>query len=133
MVEERLRTLPKRPGVYLFKGDDGEILYVGKAKSLRSRLSNYFQNPRNLATRTRQMVEAAESVEWIQVANEVEALMVRPDTTARMVAKATAQMKAKKISPPSRSASNGALMLPLEMLSGPMMVAAPNPKKVVIR
>ena len=52
------------------------MIYVGKAKSLRNRLSNYFQNPRNLATRTRQMVESAESVEWIQVANEVEALML---------------------------------------------------------
>ena len=52
------------------------MIYVGKAKSLRSRLSNYFQNPRNLHTRTRQMVETAETVEWMQVGNEVEALML---------------------------------------------------------
>ncbi|NIR34613.1 MAG: GIY-YIG nuclease family protein, partial [Actinobacteria bacterium] len=52
------------------------MIYVGKAKNLRSRLSNYFQNPRGLHSRTRQLMETAESVEWIQVANEVEALML---------------------------------------------------------
>ncbi len=69
-------TIPDAPGSYQFRDADGRIIYVGKAKSLRSRLNNYFQNPRNLPTRTRQMVETAESVEWIQVANEVEALML---------------------------------------------------------
>jgi excinuclease ABC subunit C len=69
-------TIPDSPGSYQFKDRDGRIIYVGKAKSLRSRLANYFQNPRNLAPRTRQMVESAEAVEWIQVANEVEALML---------------------------------------------------------
>jgi excinuclease ABC subunit C len=69
-------TIPDTPGSYQFKDADGRVIYVGKAKSLRSRVGNYFQNPRNLPTRTRQMVETAESVEWIQVANEVEALML---------------------------------------------------------
>ena len=69
-------TIPDAPGSYQFKDADGRVIYVGKAKSLRSRLSNYFQNPRNLVTRTRQMVETAATVEWIQVANEVEALML---------------------------------------------------------
>lgn len=69
-------TIPDTPGSYQFKDAEGRVIYVGKAKSLRSRLGNYFQNPRNLPTRTRQMVETAESVEWIQVANEVEALML---------------------------------------------------------
>ncbi len=69
-------SIPTTPGSYQFKDADGRVIYVGKAKSLRSRLSNYFQDPRNLHNRTRQMVETAESVEWIQVANEVEALML---------------------------------------------------------
>ena len=69
-------TIPDTPGSYQFKDADGRVIYVGKAKSLRSRLNNYFQNPVNLHTRTRQMVETAESVEWIQVATEVEALML---------------------------------------------------------
>ena len=69
-------TIPDAPGSYQFKDGDGRIIYVGKAKSLRSRLSNYFQNPGNLPLRTRQMVESAESVEWVQVAGEVDALML---------------------------------------------------------
>ncbi len=69
-------TIPDAPGSYQFKDRDGRVIYVGKAKSLRSRLSNYFQNPRNLPPRTAQMVQTAESVEWIEVRNEVEALML---------------------------------------------------------
>jgi len=69
-------TIPDTPGSYQFKDGDGRIIYVGKAKSLRQRLSNYFQNPRNLPVRTAQMVATAESVEWIQVHNEVEALLL---------------------------------------------------------
>lgn len=67
-------TIPDAPGSYQFKDADGRVIYVGKAKSLRSRLSNYFG--RNLPARTAQMVATADSVEWIQVANDVEALML---------------------------------------------------------
>lgn len=69
-------TIPDTPGSYQFKDVDGRVIYVGKAKSLRQRLSNYFQNPRNLPPRTAQMVATAASVEWIQVHNEVEALLL---------------------------------------------------------
>jgi excinuclease ABC subunit C len=69
-------SIPDTPGSYQFKDAEGRVIYVGKAKSLRSRLSNYFQNPRNLHIRTRQMIETAETVEWIQVASEVDALML---------------------------------------------------------
>ena len=69
-------TIPDTPGSYQFKDANGRVIYVGKASSLRQRLSNYFQDPRNLHPRTAQMVATAESVEWIQVANEVEALML---------------------------------------------------------
>ena len=67
-------TIPDAPGSYQFKDADGRVIYVGKAKSLRSRLSNYFQA--HLPVRTAQMVASAESVEWIQVGNDVEALML---------------------------------------------------------
>ena len=67
-------TIPDAPGSYQFRDGDGRIIYVGKAKSLRSRLSNYFQ--KNLPLRTATMVRTAESVEWIQVDNELEALML---------------------------------------------------------
>ncbi len=69
-------SIPDAPGSYQFRDAEGRVIYVGKAKSLRSRLSNYFQNPGNLHVRTAQMVATAESVEWIQVDNEVEALML---------------------------------------------------------
>ncbi|MEA2504830.1 MAG: excinuclease subunit, partial [Actinomycetota bacterium] len=69
-------TIPDAPGSYQFKDRDGRVIYVGKAKSLRSRLSNYFGNPALLPPRTAQMVGSAESVEWIQVRNDVEALML---------------------------------------------------------
>ena len=69
-------TIPDAPGSYQFRDRDGRVIYVGKAKSLRSRLSNYFVNPANMAPRTAQMVASAETLEWIQVRNDVEALML---------------------------------------------------------
>ena len=69
-------TIPDTPGSYQFKDKDGRVIYVGKASSLRQRLSNYFQDPRNLHPRTAQMVATAATVEWIEVRNEVEALML---------------------------------------------------------
>ena len=69
-------TIPDAPGSYQFKDRDGRVIYVGKAKSLRSRLSNYFVKVSSLPARTAQMVTTAESVEWIQVDNDVEALML---------------------------------------------------------
>ena len=67
-------TIPDAPGSYQFRDRDGRVIYVGKAKSLRSRLGNYFQ--KNLPLRTATMVRTATSVEWIQVDNELEALML---------------------------------------------------------
>jgi len=69
-------SIPDAPGSYQFKDANGRIIYVGKAASLRSRLSNYFADPRTLHPRTAQMVATAESVEWTTVRNEVEALML---------------------------------------------------------
>ncbi|HRA35777.1 MAG TPA: GIY-YIG nuclease family protein, partial [Acidimicrobiales bacterium] len=67
-------SIPDSPGSYQFKDAQGRVIYVGKAKSLRSRLSNYFQT--NLPPRTAQMVATAATVEWIQVRNDVEALLL---------------------------------------------------------
>ena len=69
-------SIPDSPGSYQFLDDEGRVIYVGKAKSLRSRLSNYFGPPASLPERTRQMVRSAERVEWIEVNNEVEALFL---------------------------------------------------------
>jgi len=69
-------SIPDAPGSYQFRDGDGRVIYVGKAHSLRQRLSNYFVAPASMPPRTAQMVAAAESVEWIQVNNDVEALML---------------------------------------------------------
>ncbi|MFC9561151.1 excinuclease ABC subunit UvrC [Agromyces sp. NPDC056965] len=68
--------IPTSPGVYRFRDADRRVLYVGKAKNLRARLSNYFAPLRTLHERTRRMVTTAASVEWTVVANEVEALQL---------------------------------------------------------
>ncbi len=67
-------TIPDAPGSYQFKDAQGRVLYVGKAKSLRSRVMSYFGT--GLSERTRQMVAASDNVEWIGVRNEVEALFL---------------------------------------------------------
>ena len=69
-------SIPDEPGVYRFRDAEGRVIYVGKAKSLRGRLGSYFADPRGLHSRTRSMVEAAASVDWIVVASEVEALQL---------------------------------------------------------
>ena len=66
--------IPTSPGVYRFRDPHGRVIYVGKAKNLRSRLSNYFQDLANLHPRTQSMVTTASSVEWTVVGTEVEAL-----------------------------------------------------------
>ncbi|STD36588.1 excinuclease ABC subunit C [Corynebacterium striatum] len=69
-------TIPTEPGVYKFRDENRRVIYVGKAKNLRARLSNYFQDITQLHPRTRQMVLKAASVEWTVVASEVEALQL---------------------------------------------------------
>jgi excinuclease ABC subunit C len=69
-------TIPDAPGVYKFREPGGRVIYVGKAKSLRSRLNSYFADLTLLHPRTRQMVTTAGSVEWTVVGTEVEALQL---------------------------------------------------------
>ncbi|MGW2829086.1 excinuclease ABC subunit UvrC [Streptomyces sp. NPDC001286] len=68
--------IPDSPGVYRFRDEHRRVIYVGKAKSLRQRLANYFQDLTNLHPRTRTMVTTAASVEWTVVSTEVEALQL---------------------------------------------------------
>ncbi len=69
-------SIPEAPGVYRFSDPHGRVLYVGKAKSLRSRLNSYFADLSNLHPRTRQLVTTAAKVEWTVVGTEVEALQL---------------------------------------------------------
>lgn len=68
--------VPTSPGVYRFRDPDGRVVYVGKAKNLRSRLASYFQDPAGLHPKTRAMVFTASSVEWTVVGSELEALQL---------------------------------------------------------
>ncbi|MDU0315834.1 excinuclease ABC subunit UvrC [Phycicoccus sp. M110.8] len=68
--------IPVDPGVYRFRDRTGRVIYVGKAKSLRPRLSSYFQDLSQLHPRTQTMVTTATSVEWTVVSTEVEALQL---------------------------------------------------------
>jgi len=69
-------SVPDAPGVYRFSDDSGRVIYVGKAKSLRSRLNSYFSDLAALHPRTQAMVQSATKVEWTVVNNEVEALQL---------------------------------------------------------
>ncbi|WP_024796442.1 excinuclease ABC subunit UvrC [Tomitella biformata] len=69
-------SIPTDPGVYKFRDPHGRVIYVGKAKNLRSRLNSYFADLGSLHTRTQQMVTTASSVEWTVVGTEVEALQL---------------------------------------------------------
>jgi excinuclease ABC subunit C len=71
---QKIRTLPTEPGVYLYKNAAGEIIYVGKAKSLRSRVASYFHEGRWQDAKTGTLVREAVDVEYIVVANNKEAL-----------------------------------------------------------
>jgi len=69
-------TIPTKPGSYQFFDKTGTVIYVGKAKNLRNRVNSYFGSSKTMASRTQRMMEEATHLEWIQVRNELEALML---------------------------------------------------------
>jgi excinuclease ABC subunit C len=71
---QKIRTIPTEPGVYLYKNAEGEVIYVGKAKNLRSRVSSYFHEGRWSDAKTGTLVKEAVDVDYIVVANNKEAL-----------------------------------------------------------
>src|SRR5919106_375358 len=71
-----LGPLPDSPGVYLFRDGDGRVLYVGKARSVRKRVANYFGAPSSLEARTQALMTMSRRVEWILTSGEVQALML---------------------------------------------------------
>ncbi len=75
-IEQKLAGLPSTPGVYLMKDAAGQILYVGKAASLRSRVRSYFQSPDGLAPRTQALVSEIADLEVIRTATEPEAFLL---------------------------------------------------------
>ena len=82
-VKEQLASLPTRPGVYLFRDAAGEVLYVGKAKSLRSRVRSYFQKTTDGRVQIRQLPERVADIEVIVTGSEVEALHLEQNLVKR--------------------------------------------------
>ncbi len=74
--EERLRSVPLSPGVYLWKDTSGRILYVGKSKALRDRMRSYFGAPRGLSGKTRRLVQMIADFDYILTSSELEALVL---------------------------------------------------------
>jgi excinuclease ABC subunit C len=75
-MPEKIRFLPSTPGVYLFKNNTGDVLYVGKAKVLRSRVQSYFRSGANLDPAKQEMVPRIADIETIATDNETEALIL---------------------------------------------------------
>lgn len=76
LIEEKLKTLPQNPGVYLMKNSQGKIIYVGKAKILKNRVRQYFQQNKNHSPKVQAMVKKIADFETIITASEVEALIL---------------------------------------------------------
>ncbi len=76
IVLKKPKDIPDLPGSYQFIDGEGRIIYVGKAKSLKNRVGSYFQDYKSLHVRTRQMLQTAESVEWITVRSDTEATLL---------------------------------------------------------
>ncbi len=92
-------SIPDAPGSYQFLDRHGRVLYVGKAKSLRQRLSSYFQDPAALPSRTAQMVDEADHVEWMVVDSEAEALLLEHNLIKRFQPRFNVRLKDDKSYP----------------------------------
>ncbi|MDD4564701.1 MAG: excinuclease ABC subunit UvrC [Eubacteriales bacterium] len=75
-IKENLKMLPDKPGVYLHKNKLGQVIYVGKAVSLKNRVRQYFQSPKNMEPKVRAMVSHIEEFEYITTSTEMEALIL---------------------------------------------------------
>lgn len=82
-LKNKLKTLPTEPGVYFHKSDSGEIIYVGKAASLRNRVRQYFQNSRLRDTKTDALVAEIVDTDWITVETELDALFLESEMIKR--------------------------------------------------
>jgi excinuclease ABC subunit C len=82
-LEDQLKALPAKPGVYLFRGERGEVLYVGKAKSLRPRVRSYFQASSDTRSTIAQLPERVRDIEVIVTDTEVEALHLEQNLVKR--------------------------------------------------
>ena len=82
-IKEQLKTVPDHPGIYIMKDSDGQILYIGKSKSLKKRVSSYFQNFGKHPLRIQTMVTNVREFEYILTDSEMEALILEANLIKR--------------------------------------------------
>ena len=86
-LKEKLKELPKEPGVYFHKNRDGEVIYVGKAAILRNRVRQYFQSPERKDAKTRALVAEIDDTDWMVVDTEMDALFLESEMIKRYMPK----------------------------------------------
>jgi excinuclease ABC subunit C len=82
-LEEKLKQLPRSPGVYFHKNSDGEIIYIGKAAVLKNRVRQYFQSKKDFDIKTLALVQDIEDTDWIETESEVDALFLESEMVKR--------------------------------------------------
>jgi excinuclease ABC subunit C len=82
-LDAQLRSLPDQPGVYMFRGREGDVLYVGKAKSLRKRVQSYFRRDLHATVKTAGLVDRIEEIEFVAAGSETEALLLEQNLIKR--------------------------------------------------
>lgn len=102
MIRSYLRTLPNSPGVYRMMNADGDVLYVGKAKSLKKRVVNY-THVMKLPTRLQRMVAETTTMEFVTTHTEVEALLLESNLIKRLMPRYNVLLRDDKSFPISRS------------------------------
>jgi excinuclease ABC subunit C len=93
MLKEKLMSIPKKPGVYLMKDASGEVIYVGKAINLRSRVRSYFHTSSDLSPKIRRLVEEVAELDFIVTLSEVEALILECELIKRHRPKYNVRLK----------------------------------------
>lgn len=82
-LQEKLKTLPRSPGVYFHKSSEGEIIYVGKAAVLKNRVRQYFQSSRDMDIKTRALVAEIFDTDWVETESEIDALFLESEMVKR--------------------------------------------------
>ena len=82
-LEQKLKDLPRSPGVYFHKSKSGEIIYVGKAAVLKNRVRQYFQSTRDMDVKTRALVEEIYDTDWVETESELDALFLESEMVKR--------------------------------------------------
>ena len=93
MLEEKLDSLPDKPGVYLFKDPSRKVIYIGKAKSLKHRVRSYFQFSRNLDEKTEVLRDHIQDLDYIITDNELEALFLESNLVKKQQPKFNVKLK----------------------------------------